>query len=342
MSFAIRAATLGDAEAIAALRNMPGVRPNILALPFENVARSRAYIAAAGPEKTSLVACAGKRVIGTASLNRAKAPRRAHAAMLGIMVADDRQGQGVGTALFAALIDLADNWLNLHRLELGVYADNAPALALYRKFGFEVEAHERQDAFRAGAYADSYLMARIRPGLTPDTSTPPLPPAPAPEMPWHLRAAEPEDLEGITAILNQPIVRHYTLRPPFSDPELNRHLAEPPEGWKVVVAVAGDLICGVTALTTGKGRTAHMGDIALLAVHDAWARRGIGRALLCAVLDIADNWLNLRRLTLNVLADNDSAIPLYAAHGFAVEGRKRADVFRQGGYADALAMARLR
>ncbi|MGO9817675.1 MAG: GNAT family N-acetyltransferase [Acidocella sp.] len=342
MNFTIRATTPGDAEAIASLRNMPGVRPNILALPFESVARSRAYIAATGPEKTSLVACAGERVIGTASLIRAKAPRRAHAAELGIMVADDHQGKGVGTALFAALIDLADNWLNLHRLELGVYADNAPALALYRKFGFEVEAHERQDAFRAGAYADSCLMARIRPGLTPDTSTPPPPSAPAPDLPWHLRAAEPGDLEGITAILNQPIVRHYTLRPPFSDPELNRHLAEPPEEFKVIVAVAGDTICGVAALTMGKRRQAHTGDIALLAVHDAWARRGIGRALLGALLDIADNWLNLRRLTLNVLADNDTAIPLYAAHGFVVEGRKRADVFRQGAFADTLAMARLR
>lgn len=29
--------------------------------------------------------------------------------------------------------------MNLRRVELTVYTDNAPALALYRKFGFETE-----------------------------------------------------------------------------------------------------------------------------------------------------------------------------------------------------------
>ncbi len=40
-------------------------------------------------------------------------------------------------------MDLADNWLNLQRLELTVYSDNAAAIALYRKFGFEQEGCHR-------------------------------------------------------------------------------------------------------------------------------------------------------------------------------------------------------
>jgi putative acetyltransferase len=40
-------------------------------------------------------------------------------------VRDDWQSRGVGTALMEAALDLADNWLNLTRIELSVYTDNA-------------------------------------------------------------------------------------------------------------------------------------------------------------------------------------------------------------------------
>jgi L-phenylalanine/L-methionine N-acetyltransferase len=80
-----------------------------------------------------------------------------------VAVRDDRQGKGVGTALMEAALDLADNWLNLARIELTVYVDNAPAIALYEKFGFEVEGTHRRFAFRKGEYVDAYSMARLKP-----------------------------------------------------------------------------------------------------------------------------------------------------------------------------------
>lgn len=64
---------------------------------------------------------------------------------------------------FCAAVDLADNWLNLLRLELEVYTDNEPAIRLYERFGFEREGTKRRDAFRGGQYVDSYLMAGLRP-----------------------------------------------------------------------------------------------------------------------------------------------------------------------------------
>ena len=63
----------------------------------------------------------------------------------------------------AAAVDLADNWLNLTRLELEVYADNAAAIHLYERFGFTYEGTLRQHAFRDGEYVDSNMMGRLRP-----------------------------------------------------------------------------------------------------------------------------------------------------------------------------------
>jgi putative acetyltransferase len=78
-----------------------------------------------------------------------------------------------------------------------------------------------------------------------------------------------------------------------------------------------------------------------MGVADDLTGRGIGTALLRALLDAADNWLDIRRIELTVFADNERAIRLYERHGFQREGLMRAYGFRDGCYADALAMARL-
>lgn len=77
-------------------------------------------------------------------------------------VRDDWQGKGAGTALMQAMVDLADKWLNLSRLELEVYTDNTPAIHLYQKFDFVIEGTLRQFAYREGEFVDVYSMARLR------------------------------------------------------------------------------------------------------------------------------------------------------------------------------------
>jgi putative acetyltransferase len=61
-----------------------------------------------------------------------------------------------------ALLDLAFNWLGLQRIELTVYADNAPAVHLYQKFGFEIEGTARAYALRHGELVDAHHMAHLR------------------------------------------------------------------------------------------------------------------------------------------------------------------------------------
>lgn len=79
-----------------------------------------------------------------------------------------------------------------------------------------------------------------------------------------------------------------------------------------------------------------------MAVHDEWQGKGIGTALMSAGLDMADKWLNLTRLELEVYTDNEAAIHLYERFGFEREGTLRQHAFRDGAYVDSYMMARLR
>lgn len=109
-----------------------------------------------------LVAEVEGKVVGNAGLYRGRRPRNMHAATLGISIHDAYQGQGIGKALMAALLDAADRRLNFLRIELEVYPDNQQSIKLYESFGFVVEGRKRMSAFREGQYADTIIMARIR------------------------------------------------------------------------------------------------------------------------------------------------------------------------------------
>ena len=67
----------------------------------------------------------GDRLVGTAGLHRWRTDAAHMRPMLGMGVADDVSGRGIGTALMRALIDAADKWLDIRRIELTVFHDNA-------------------------------------------------------------------------------------------------------------------------------------------------------------------------------------------------------------------------
>jgi putative acetyltransferase len=79
-----------------------------------------------------------------------------------------------------------------------------------------------------------------------------------------------------------------------------------------------------------------------MAVHKDWLSKGIGSALMHSAINLADKWLNLFRLELVVFVDNVSAVKLYEKLGFNIEGRLREFAFRDGEYADAYIMGRIR
>lgn len=155
-----------------------------------------------------------------------------------------------------------------------------------------------------------------------------------------IRAREACDIEGLTALVNQPGVRFGTLRLPFVSRDVVKGWMDRKPTAALVAELAGRVVGGA-ALMRGEGRMAHSGSVAL-SVHDDHVNSGTGSALLAALLDLADNAYGLRRVTLTVNADNARAIHVYEKFGFEIEGRLRGDVLRDGVFIDNLAMARLR
>ena len=168
MEYTIRPTRLEDMEGFNALRRMPGVFENTLGLPSERVERNIDGFQAMGPDDHNFVAVqADGTVIGTAGLRVCPNPRMRHVGTLGMLVHTEFQNQGIGTALMKAVLELADNWLMMVRVELEVFADNERAIHLYEKFGFEKDALLRKSVVRDGQYWDNYNMARLSAPLCP-------------------------------------------------------------------------------------------------------------------------------------------------------------------------------
>jgi putative acetyltransferase len=163
-SLHVRRAGPDDAADFVRLMGDPDVFGNLMQLPLPSLEQWKQRLAnPAGPEHLHIVAIRGGQLVGSAGLHPSDRLRRRHSAMLGISVAVAAQGQGVGTELMRTLCDYADNWGQILRLELTVFTDNVPAIALYRRFGFRVEGTHRGYALRRGRFDDVLAMARLHP-----------------------------------------------------------------------------------------------------------------------------------------------------------------------------------
>lgn len=158
----VRAAEPSNVPAIHEIFTCPNVIAGTLQMPFQSLEQARERFAQYSANAVQLVAELDGKVVGILGLHLEQNPRRRHSAGIGMAVHDEFQGRGIGSALVAAALDLADNWLGLQRIELQVFVDNAAAVHLYKKFGFEIEGTLRDFALRDGAYVDAYAMARLR------------------------------------------------------------------------------------------------------------------------------------------------------------------------------------
>lgn len=159
-----------------------------------------------------------------------------------------------------------------------------------------------------------------------------------------IRRAEPSDYEAVCRVFAGPNAVWGTLQLPYPSAESwRKRLAEPAEGRFSLVACVAEELVGQLGVHTfpHNPRRRHVGQIGM-AVRDDWQGKGVGTALMGAAIDLAERWLNLSRLELDVYTDNEPAIRLYQKFGFVIEGTLVAFAFRDGQYVDAYVMARLR
>jgi putative acetyltransferase len=119
-----------------------------------------------------------------------------------------------------------------------------------------------------------------------------------------------------------------------------KYIRELTQNDHVLVAEVDGAVVGCVSLhILPMPRVRHIASLGIMVDAD-YQSQGIGRALMTAALDLADNWLMLKRVELDVFVDNERAVALYRSLGFVVEGTRKYGAARNGEYVDDYLMAR--
>jgi ribosomal protein S18 acetylase RimI-like enzyme len=157
-----------------------------------------------------------------------------------------------------------------------------------------------------------------------------------------VRIAE-ADVEKLRAIRLEALKAHPEA---FSaDPDYEG--ARPVELWREAIAkrawfaaVEGGEWLGIAAFSreTYSKKIAHMGSLGAMYVRAGARGKGVGDALIEAILEEAAK--DVEQITLTVNAENKPAIALYERHGFRAYGKAPRSLKTGGKYYDEIAMAR--
>jgi len=157
----IRPILLQDAEALWTIARQEGVIETTMALPSLRLEQRLKSLSELSENDHYMVAERATQVLGVAGLTVGTGRVR-HSGSLFVYVARQHQGQGIGTRLVQTLLDLADQWLLLRRVELTVLTENEGAKHLYERLGFVVEGCRKISVISQGELKDEWLMARYR------------------------------------------------------------------------------------------------------------------------------------------------------------------------------------
>ena len=97
-------------------------------------------------------------VVGHLYIQREDHPVTRHVATLGIAVAAEVRGRGIGTALMSEALRWSRS-VGVEKIVLSVYPHNAGAIALYRRFGFVEEGRLARHSRKSYGDEDEILMA---------------------------------------------------------------------------------------------------------------------------------------------------------------------------------------
>lgn len=169
MDVQIREAVPDDAEFLMSHVRALTAEPDILVplAPDEfkyTVEEERILLAESKAADNSLflVAMADGHLVGELTCRAGTAIKaQRHAATLGMSVAPDWRGQGIGARLLSCAIDWAKHSETIKRIELRVFATNERAIHLYTKYGFVQEGLLKKTTYRHGEFHDTAIMALL-------------------------------------------------------------------------------------------------------------------------------------------------------------------------------------
>ena len=350
-SLLIRSIQPDDIPGLHALMSHPKVAETSLHLHTTEYSNTQEEFQKSKSGVHRLVGVFDGQVVTYGLLRQYQRARLTHTGELGLYVHPDFWGQGIGTQMFEKLLDLADNWLPIWRLNLETFSHNEAMRHMAEKFGFELEGVRQKVAFGNGRFLDTNYYARLTPPnldvphiqLDPSPLTPISQP---PTEPPHItiRPVHPDDIPDLSVLFQHPLVCATTLQLPSQEIWMTKQRMDgpPPAGLHRLVADDNGRCVGMITVNQRQNpRQMHVGGIGMMVQPDYWGM-GIGSQLMAAILEITDNWLNLTRVELEVNTDNPAAVHLYQKFGFEIEGTHKLHGFGNGRWADSYFMARLR
>ncbi len=341
----IRPIRVEDAAALQTLLVDPRIEPYERKLPGTSVRSVEEWIRKKDDNVHRLVAERGGRVMGMGMLSRFHPARLSHGGDLGVVADPEDSHDDIARTLLRSLIELAERWIGLRRVQIRLSESSVGLIELVRREGFVLEATCPKAIFADGKYQSQLFFSRIQADLLRQPTPGPIGPTrrssePAAEV--RIRAIEADDVVQIHELRTQPEYCQGTLQLPSRELEAVRErLAAKPASERIaLVAECDQQIVGEVGFDLGvRWCRRHVGHL-YLGLHRDWWGRQVASRLMSAVLDVADNWLNLPRVELGVHAHNPGAIHLYEKFGFTHEGLQRRQSFADGAFADQILMGR--
>jgi len=136
-------------------------RAYLLATEGFTLEQTRAYLAhLRDTGGVALVAVEDARVVGWVDITPGPFEGLTHCGHVGMGLAPDARGRGIGRALLERALD--DAFTSFERIELEVLASNTRAERLYRRCGFVEEGRRRRARYIDGVFDDFVVYGLLR------------------------------------------------------------------------------------------------------------------------------------------------------------------------------------
>lgn len=294
-------------------------------------------------DAASFLAVLDGRLVGTLGITL-QAGMLSGVAELGMLVAADCRGRGVGSALMAAGLDWARS-AGAHKVTLTVFPHNHAALALYAKFGFRTEGTLRHHMRRAnGELWDAVTMGLV---LHDPPALLALPSRGIRLAGLVLRPWEPGDAPCLVTALDDAEIHRFLdqLPDPYTLDDAHAFIARArcdySDGSGAALAITrnGTIVGGI-GLTLSR-RMPRRGEVGYWVAASARSQ-GVATAALGGVVEWALTGLGLHRVQLHAAVANVASQRVAERAGFTREGVSRSWRPLHGRPADYALYARVR